>query len=309
MGQSDTNTNTQSAKVDRLDRQVHELVRAALDPNSRNCYERAWRQFESFCEKFKFQASLPIDQCILLRFISYLFEKLYASSTICSTISALVYFHTVNDWPDPRTKKVHQALLGIKNLRPAAQGFQPLSLDNVNNLLQNAERAFSSSFTASLFRAMASLAFYALLRVGEFTYSRHTLRKEDVALNGDHLSIRFKSFKHSGGVGVTQAIPAVQRKAVCPVHLLDQYLTLRGGKKGYLFVKEDGEAPSRKEFLEWLKAVLSLCNLDVKSFNTHSFRSGMATHMALRGFSGEQIKLAGRWSSDAYRKYIRVVNC
>ena len=66
-------------------------------------------------------------------------------------------------------------------------------------------------------------------------------------------------------------------------------------------------APSRKEFLDWMKEVMASCGLDASRFNTHSFRAGMATHMALKGFSAEQIKLAGHWSSDAYRKHIRVV--
>ena len=37
----------------------------------------------------------------------------------------------------------------------------------------------------------------------------------------------------------------------------------------------------------------------------HSFRSGMATEMALRGFTDEEIQSQGRWSSRAFESYIK----
>ena len=307
MGQSVPNSDSGAAELIRLGRQAQDLVQAALDPRTRKCYERTWRQFNDFCKTFKIKSSLPVGQSVLLLYISYLFDKNYASSTICSAISALVYFHFEKGLPDPRTKQVYQALAGVKNKRPSVSSWQPLSLENVNILIRNAQGAFSSSFTVHLFKAMACLAFYALLRVGEFTYSQHSIRRADISIHKSYVEIRFQSFKHSGGIGVTQSVSAIHQKDVCPVHLLAKYLSVSGHKNGLLFVKEDGMAPSRKEFLDWLKTVMVFCGLDDSRFNTHSFRAGMATHMALNGFSAEQIKLAGRWSSDAYRKYIRVV--
>lgn len=42
-----------------------------------------------------------------------------------------------------------------------------------------------------------------------------------------------------------------------------------------------------------------------KSVSSHSFRAGISTAMARCGFSDEEIKLQGRWSSDAFSRYIR----
>ena len=39
--------------------------------------------------------------------------------------------------------------------------------------------------------------------------------------------------------------------------------------------------------------------------NTHSFRIGGATAAASDGISDSTIQILGRWSSDAYRRYLR----
>ena len=62
----------------------------------------------------------------------------------------------------------------------------------------------------------------------------------------------------------------------------------------------------RREFDAILKRLLELCGLSSKVFKGHSFRIGAATSAALRGESDAQIRAAGRWASDAFRRYIRI---
>ena len=38
----------------------------------------------------------------------------------------------------------------------------------------------------------------------------------------------------------------------------------------------------------------------------HSFRAGLATLMAQAGFEDKDIQSIGRWSSDAFKKYIKL---
>ncbi len=40
----------------------------------------------------------------------------------------------------------------------------------------------------------------------------------------------------------------------------------------------------------------------------HSLRIGAATHAALTGMSDAMIRTAGRWSSSAYTRYVRLPN-
>ena len=62
----------------------------------------------------------------------------------------------------------------------------------------------------------------------------------------------------------------------------------------------------RREFDLFLKNLLEFCGLSSEVFEGHSFRIGAATSAAFRGESDAPIRAAGRWSSDAFRKYIRV---
>jgi hypothetical protein len=48
-----------------------------------------------------------------------------------------------------------------------------------------------------------------------------------------------------------------------------------------------------------------MIDLDPDLYNTHSFRFGRATDMATQGYTDIQIRMAGRWSSAAYKKYIK----
>jgi hypothetical protein len=44
----------------------------------------------------------------------------------------------------------------------------------------------------------------------------------------------------------------------------------------------------------------------IGSFNTHSFRIGLASMLGSLGFTDEEIKAAGRWSSRAFEAYMKL---
>ena len=54
-----------------------------------------------------------------------------------------------------------------------------------------------------------------------------------------------------------------------------------------------------------LQKVFKLCNIETK-FTLHSFRVGAATTAASLGFPEYMIKALGRWSSDAYKVYVKL---
>ena len=45
--------------------------------------------------------------------------------------------------------------------------------------------------------------------------------------------------------------------------------------------------------------------MDKGSYNTHSFRIGAATSAIETGISDVQVKMLGRWKSNAYQRYVR----
>ena len=86
---------------------------------------------------------------------------------------------------------------------------------------------------------------------------------------------------------------------------LHAYLLRRGFCNGPLFCTEDGCAVSHQLFTDYLALIFRTCGLNPTQYKGHSFGIGAATLPAESGFSDAQIRLLGRWKSDAFRKYIR----
>ena len=84
------------------------------------------------------------------------------------------------------------------------------------------------------------------------------------------------------------------------------YLTLRGYKPGPLFMTSHGHPVSRTTFTDQLFVVLKFCGLNPARYKGHSFRIGAASHAADRGLSDTQIRVLGRWRSNAFHSYIRI---
>ena len=116
----------------------------------------------------------------------------------------------------------------------------------------------------------------------------------------------FGNFKHSYNARPFSVILSRQPHSTCPVALLSQYFTLRGFRHGAIFLSEDRLPVSRSFFSNQLLRACQLCGLDPSRYKGHSFRIGAASYAADRGFSDAQIRMLGRWKSNASLRYIRV---
>ena len=92
----------------------------------------------------------------------------------------------------------------------------------------------------------------------------------------------------------------------CPVHLMLEYLSVRGCKPGPLFILADGSAVVRTHFTNQLSIAFKYCGLDSSRYKGHSFRIGAASYAAEAGMSDAQIRALGRWKSNAFQKYVRI---
>ena len=95
-------------------------------------------------------------------------------------------------------------------------------------------------------------------------------------------------------------------KAVCPVATLKCYLEVRPNILGPVFCHFDHKPLTRYQFSAVLKKAINLLDYGIYNFKSHSFRIGMATSLSMEGYSDEQIKIMGRWESNAYLRYIRL---
>ena len=118
----------------------------------------------------------------------------------------------------------------------------------------------------------------------------------------------FRNFKHNYNRRPFSIVISCQARSR-PVDLLSQYLAKRGNHPGPLFITEDGLPVSRSVVSAQLSMAISFCGVAPSkglSSKGHSFRIGAASHAADQGFSEAQIRLSGRWKSNAFQKYIRL---
>ena len=192
----------------------------------------------------------------------------------------------------------------------------PITLPILNRILESSIAIRHTPYDSCLFRAMCSLAFFACMWVGEFTWSTtrergsliqlHQLTKlVDANQRVISLKFTFLDFKHNYNQRPFSVV-INRRTNFCPVHIILDYLSLRGSMPGPLFRLADGSPVSRAIFNDKLSMAIKYCGLDPSRYKGHSFRIGAASYAADAGMSDSQIRALGRWKSDAFHKYIRI---
>ena len=208
-------------------------------------------------------------------FISYLSAKGYAANTVRTFISAVAFFHKINNFPDPSTSFiVGKLLLGMKKLKPSPDTRQALTIPMLHSLVASLAVIHKDEFLQTLFSAMFLFSFYALCRIGEVAGApaTHTLKFGDICLldKPDRIVVTFVTFKHSiSKQSVT--IYNQGRKKLCPVQALKRYLHFRPAAATYLFVLPHLKPVSRGFFNHTLKACVRHSKLDPTLVKSHSY--------------------------------------
>ena len=252
---------------------------------------------------------------MLLKYIEFAFNKGLSASTITSQLSAVSYIHKLANVSDPAQSFIIKKMLkGVQKLRPQIDIRLPFNINHVSSMIESMVKISSSPYIRALFNAMYSLAFHALLRVGEFTSSLPLspnlilVQHINQNISSQQLSITFFNYKHSSGHTPISFLITPQPNISCPCLNLSRYLSLRGLTPGPLFCFPGGDPVSRSAFMSKFKQTLQLIGLDPKFYKGHSFRIGKATELALSGIPDHVIQARGRWHSSAFTKYIRILN-
>ncbi len=93
---------------------------------------------------------------------------------------------------------------------------------------------------------------------------------------------------------------------LCPVVAALHYVGLRGPAPGPFFVFCDRSPLTKAKFVGRMREALTVLGLKPQDYNGHSFCIGAATAAAQAGLEDSVIQSLGRWSSDAFLRYIRI---
>ena len=283
------------------------LLRSSVAASTARAYSSHQRRFIEFCQRFQC-SPLPASEVTLLRFISESAARGLGSSSISANLAAVRHLHVISGLVSPLdgALRVTLATRALKRSSGAPRKRSPITfqlLERMGTLVNKRE------FDDLRFWAAATTAFFGFLRVSEFTVEGQfnpsiDLSLDDLTFSDGAAHIRLKTSKTDQlRVGVTIHVGATGG-AVCPVSALREFVFARGPAPGPLFTDEWGLPPTRAWLTSRLDDVMSRLGIE-GDFTSHSFRIGAATTAAANGIPDHLIKVMGRWSSDAYRTYIR----
>ena len=282
----------------------------ALAASTKKLYLKHWEDFKSFMASLPNISHLPATEHSVALYVSYLHnQKELASSTIRTRLSAIAYFHKIQGLTNPTLSFVISKLLSSysKNYTGNTLTRKPISHELLLKLLHVVKVYPLSSYEKHMFSALYVLMYEAALRVSEILYSKlnsHNLQIEQLRLNSKAVTIKFETYKHSQAAS-PKIVVAATRDIYCPVKLVKKYLSVRKPGPGPIFLGTNSKPITRTYLVKYLKFFLRVLNLNPKFYNSHSFRIGKATDLAMRGFSDSKIALVGRWKSNAFKKYLK----
>ena len=151
---------------------------------------------------------------------------------------------------------------------------------------------------------MLTLAFHGLLHPGEFTYSPHVVRIENVFFDNGAVIIFLPTSK-AHNKKYAQWIRVPPQRVHCPVAYLIDFLKVRPFALGPLFVKQNNSPIQYPVVLMLFHDLAQFLDLPTQRYKPHSLRIGATTELHVKGFTNQVIQSRGRWSSQAFQRYIR----
>ena len=171
--------------VAQLDATARALKVNHVAPSTRATYNSALRVFRTFCTDCHL-VHLPASSSTILHCLAQLFHNGLSYGTARVYLAAVSNLHSEAIYVNPAdSADVTQALTGFKRLAGVSHDSRlPITLDIMRLLKTNIYSSFLSGYDKDLFWSASTLAFFAFIRVGEFT-TPHTnasvIRLSDVS--------------------------------------------------------------------------------------------------------------------------------
>jgi len=281
----------------------------SIDISTRKCYGSACNSYLTFIRLHNFPIEPTPDT--LSFFIVYMSHHISPRSvkTYLSglTNQLLPFFPDVREARQSHlVKKTLQGCLKLKS-KPTSRK-QPLSTADISLILSHF--ATSTDHDDLLFVALFLTAFFALHRLGELTFPddntirdwRKVIRRSSVTLHEDRYGFTLPAHKADRQFEGNSIVVWGEQFGYPSLTHFQNYLRSRDAKfplASPLWLTSSGLIPTRTFFIKRLRTFFPT------SVAGQSLRAGGATMLAEKGTAPYLIQAAGRWSSDAFRLYVR----
>ena len=186
---------------------------------------------------------------------------------------------------------------------------QPVTLDILRTLCQNAYHLSANAFKLQLLQAVFTTAFVVLLRKSEYTSlsqsRKYCIALKDVIITENKITLKIRDAK-TAGPGEIQ-VATLERQPdfeFCPFEMLMQYLKMRPTKTGALFTYLHGAPITESYLVMRLHQILQFSGFPLDFYKSHSFQISGVTFYASRGLEGIEIQEKGQWTTDTFLTYI-----
>lgn len=178
-----------------LDEHLRDIFSNILSGSSIGTYKTAFVHYKNFAKEHSLEFQMPISTSELVLFIAYMRSKAFVASTISTYVSAIGFVHKMNQWPDPTITFIIEKVLKIIHKTTNADMRLPITSTVLYKIVSALKHTVSTRYEQILFRAMFTLAYHALLRVGEMTVNNnkheHVLQLSQITLSHDTIVVYF----------------------------------------------------------------------------------------------------------------------
>lgn len=197
------------------------------------------------------------------------------------------------------------------------EGDKKLRLPLTHDILLRVIRETRDDFNGINVRSALCVAFAAFLRSGEFTWDtwdpttspRFALARKHVTFNADgSVTLLLPASKTDPSrKGISIQLAATPTSFLCPVTALKiLFQQCPALPNQPLFTRLSGPF-NQRYIVAQVHELLLRAGLQTAGFSGHSIRKGAAVSAWQNGISKDEIKLMGRWKSDAVLVYINEV--
>ena len=240
----------------------------------------------------------------MLEFLSYLSLTELAPATIqlyFSGVQAHLCWHNLPSFKDSFVIKLILKGVSAKFREPDIR--LPVTSKILHDMCSVLPMVVQDYYLVMMYRSMLTLAFHGLLHPGEFTYSPHVVRIENVFFDNRAVII-FLPMSKAHNKNFAQRIRVAPKRGYCPVGYLIEYLKVRPFTPGPLFVKQDNMPIQHNSVLSLFQDLAQFFDLPTQHYKLHSLWIGATTELHIKGFTNQVIQSQGKWSSQAFQRYI-----
>lgn len=306
--------------MDSLDLDILHYHSVALAPSTLHSYHVALRSYQLFCHHAGVR-SFPLDEGILQRFVashanrlSFVirhYKSLFEWSSVFFTYATLTSPVRISSMV--RLFYLLRAIRRVQGANFRRPQRNPITVQHLHLICHRLQFLQYNNFQRLALWSAATTAFFGLLRCSEYTCQFPTsfnpstdLRYSNVTISSNLtiMIIRIRASKTDPfRLGCNIRVGATGDRC-CPVRAMSRYLSVHPMPMGPLFIFSSHRFITRIDIVN----MLGRCLPGVPNINTHSFRIGGASAAASAGITDSTIQILGRWSSDAYRRYLRLSN-